>query len=71
MKIQSCSPPRPEAVVGATMPDLTGFSKRSLLPLLERKDVRVVINGNGYVVSQEPPPGSAVREGEKIVFTLK
>ena len=61
----------PEAVVGAAMPDLTGFSKRSLLPLLERKDIRVAINGNGYVVSQEPSPGSAVREGEKITFTLK
>jgi len=61
----------PEAVIGSTMPDLTGYSKRSLLPLLERKDIRVVINGNGYVLSQEPPPGSAVREGERIAFTLK
>jgi len=61
----------PEAMVGTTMPDLSGFSKRSLLPLLERKDIRVVINGNGYVVSQEPPPGSAVEAGTRIVLTLK
>ncbi|HWP68693.1 MAG TPA: penicillin-binding transpeptidase domain-containing protein, partial [Rectinemataceae bacterium] len=60
-----------EAIVGTTMPDLTGFSKRSLLSLLERKDIRVVINGNGYVVSQEPPPGSAIEEGARIALTLK
>jgi len=61
----------PEAIIGQTMPDLKGFSKRSLLPLLERKDFKVVINGNGYVVSQEPSPGSVMEEGARITLTLK
>jgi len=59
------------AIIGSTMPDLTGFPKRSLLPLLERKDLRIVINGDGYVQSQQPAPGSAVGEGAKIIFNLK
>ncbi len=59
------------ATIGSTMPDFTGFPKRSLLPLLERKDLRIVINGDGYVQSQQPAPGSAVGEGAKIIFNLK
>lgn len=59
------------AVVGATMPDLMGFSKRSLVPLLERKDISVVINGDGYVVSQTPSPGTAIGNGTKLIFNLK
>lgn len=57
--------------IGSTMPDLTGYSKRSLLPLLERKDIVVVINGDGYVISQQPAPGSDLGEGAKIIFNLK
>ncbi|MHB0898251.1 MAG: penicillin-binding protein, partial [Spirochaetales bacterium] len=64
-------PVEAQATVGATMPDLTGFSKRSLVPLLERKDLSVVINGDGYVVSQQPPPGSAIKDGSKLTFNLK
>ena len=59
------------AIVGATMPDLTGFSKRSLVPLLERKDLSVVINGDGYVVSQQPPPGATIENGSKLIFSLQ
>ena len=64
-------PAESPAVVGATMPDLTGHSKRSLVPLLERKDLRVVINGDGYVVSQQPSPGTPVAEGARLIFNLK
>jgi len=59
------------AIVDTTMPDLTGFSKRSLVPLLERKDLSVVIDGDGYVVSQQPPPGTAIGKGSKLIFNLK
>lgn len=60
-----------QAAIGAVMPDLKGYSKRSLLPLLERKDIKVIINGDGYVVSQRPAPGAEVKEGATIVFDLK
>lgn len=59
------------ASVGETMPDLKGYSKRSLLPLLERKDLRVSISGDGYVVSQQPAPGATLGEGSKIILRLK
>ena len=42
------------------MPDLTGYSKRQLLPLLLRDDLVINIKGDGYVVRQNPAAGSAV-----------
>jgi cell division protein FtsI (penicillin-binding protein 3) len=59
------------AEIGQTMPDLSGYSKRELLPLLERRDLKVMITGEGYVVSQKPLPGEAVGEGIMIQLTLK
>ncbi len=64
-------PEEKQASIGDTMPDLTGYSKRSLLPLLEREDLRVSIGGDGYVVSQQPAPGAKISEGGKIVLRLK
>jgi len=64
-------PEEKQASIGDTMPDLTGYSKRSLLPLLEREDLRVSIGGDGYVVSQQPAPGAKISEGSKIVLRLK
>jgi len=60
-----------QASIGATMPDLSGYSKRSLIPLLERKDLKVIIKGDGYVVSQLPLPGAAIQEGSTITLNLK
>ena len=64
-------PSEAEAAIGTTMPDFTGYSKRSLIPLLERKDLKVVINGDGYVISQQPPPATEIGEGATITFDLK
>ncbi len=64
-------PEEKQASIGDTMPDLTGYSKRSLLPLLERQDLRVSISGDGYVVSQQPAPGAKIGEGSKILLRLK
>jgi cell division protein FtsI (penicillin-binding protein 3) len=60
-----------EVLIGATMPDLLGYSKKELLPLLERSDLRVVIEGNGYVVSQQPKPGTTIEKGHRLQFTLR
>lgn len=57
--------------VGQPMPDLSGYSKRSLLPLLERPDIRVVIEGDGYVVSQKPLSGTVLAEGSRVQLTLE
>jgi len=42
------------------MPDLTGTPKKLLLPLLLRQDISVTLKGSGFVVHQEPPPGTKV-----------
>jgi cell division protein FtsI (penicillin-binding protein 3) len=60
-----------QASIGAIMPDLSGYSKRSLIPLLERKDLKVIIKGDGYVVSQLPLPGKPIGEGSTITLNLK
>jgi cell division protein FtsI (penicillin-binding protein 3) len=61
----------PPAVVGSTMPDLVGFSKRQLLPLLLRKDLKMQLNGDGYVVNQSPPPGTTIESGTRITLQLE
>ena len=57
--------------VGAPMPDLRGTPKKLLLPLLLRSDLFVTISGSGYVVSQQPPPGTRVQAGQKIGLELQ
>ena len=44
--------------LGETVPDYTGLPKRALLPLLTRTDLAVTLSGYGWVVSQDPLPGT-------------
>ena len=53
------------------IPDFTGLPKRTLLPLLSREDVTVVINGYGWVVRQDPAPGTALEPGMIITLELE
>jgi len=57
--------------IGTVMPDLTGISKRMLTGLLERSDLTVRIDGDGYVTHQEPPAGSTVEKGMTIELRLE
>jgi len=57
--------------LGDTLHDLTGYSKRMLLPYLERDDIRWIIRGRGWVVFQSPPPGTPIRSGMSIYLELK
>ena len=57
--------------IGSSLPDFTGMSKRDLLPLLERSDLQVKMNGNGWVTNQNPPPGTAVTENMIIELNLE
>jgi cell division protein FtsI (penicillin-binding protein 3) len=61
----------PKAEIGETMPDLTGFPKRSLVPLLSRTDIAVSIRGEGRVARQSPAPGSPVPPGTVVVLELE
>jgi cell division protein FtsI (penicillin-binding protein 3) len=57
--------------IGDTMPDLTGVPKRLLVPLLARKDIKVKMNGEGYVVAQSPAPGAAVSSGTEVILEFR
>ena len=58
-------------VIGSHLPDFTGISKRVLLPLLLRDDVDVEIRGEGWVRRQNPPAGTPVTDGMKIILELE
>ena len=54
-----------------TMPDMLKKSAREVMRWAEREEVAVRFVGNGYVASQNPPPGEKIRKGADCVFTLK
>ncbi len=64
-------PEPPVLTVGQTMPDLKGLAKRTLLPLLDQPGLQVEIHGDGWVVHQEPTPGTPLTSGTKVVLDLK
>ncbi|MFO8043600.1 MAG: penicillin-binding protein [Alkalispirochaeta sp.] len=53
------------------VPDYTGLPIRTLMPLLGREDIDVVIEGSGWVVNQDPEPGTAVSDGMMIRLELE
>jgi len=57
--------------LGEELHDLTGYSKRMLLPYLERDDINWTISGNGWVVFQFPLPGTPIESGMNIYLELK
>jgi cell division protein FtsI (penicillin-binding protein 3) len=57
--------------ITTVVPDFTGYSKRSLLPLLRREDIKVFINGSGWVWKQDPPPGTAHTKGMTLSLELR
>ncbi|MDR1249269.1 MAG: transpeptidase family protein [Treponema sp.] len=64
-------PPPLIPVLGAVVPNFSGYSKRELFPLLLRDDVRLEISGNGWVRRQSPPPGSPRDQDTVIVLELE
>jgi len=53
---------------GTPLPDFTDYSKRRILPLLLRDDLNFDLRGEGWVVRQEPPPGTPVTPGMLITL---
>lgn len=57
--------------LGAIMPDFTGLSKKELLPLTNLPEVKININGSGWVTSQSPEPGTPITQGTVIELYLE
>lgn len=64
------SPAKP-LELGTKIPDFTGKSMRDLLPLFNRNDIQVKINGSGWVKSQSPAPGTPITENMLIELNLE
>uniref|UniRef100_UPI0035D4189F penicillin-binding protein n=1 Tax=Treponema ruminis TaxID=744515 RepID=UPI0035D4189F len=58
-------------VLEGTVPDFHGVSKRQLLPLLNYRNIRIKINGDGWVKNQEPPAGTPITENMEIELYLE
>ncbi|MCL1927663.1 MAG: penicillin-binding transpeptidase domain-containing protein [Treponema sp.] len=57
--------------IGNTVPDFSGRAKRSLAPLLLRDDLILDIRGEGWVIRQNPVPGTPFRPGMTIILELE
>jgi hypothetical protein len=60
-----------QAVLETEMVSFTGMSLRKCLRLLHSIDVKIEIKGSGRVVSQQPPPGTKLKPGTKVVLILE
>jgi cell division protein FtsI (penicillin-binding protein 3) len=54
-----------------TLPDFRGYSKRTLLPLLNHPQLRVKFKGEGHVKRQSLPPGTRIREGMDLTLEFE
>ena len=57
--------------VVAYVPNFYGLSKKTLLPLLFRSDIRVEIRGEGWVKRQSPPAGTPITPDMVIALELE
>lgn len=64
-------PAIPYPVLNNTVPDFTGFSKRQLVPLVERDDLQFIISGEGWVKRQSPRPGTPLTSDTIIILELE
>ena len=55
----------------STLPDFSGYSKRELLPLFQEGLFKVSLTGEGWVVRQDPPPGTPITQGMILRLELE
>lgn len=53
-----------------TVPNVTGLSSKLAKNLLQKLDIKVVLNGVGYVTEQSIPEGTTITPGMEITLTL-
>jgi cell division protein FtsI (penicillin-binding protein 3) len=57
--------------IGDRVPNLSGYSKRQLLPLLLRDDLHIEVQGDGWVKRQSPSPGTPLGPDTVIILELE
>jgi cell division protein FtsI (penicillin-binding protein 3) len=68
----SVSIPNDESpILSNRVPDFSGYSKRSLLPLLLQDEIHIEIVGEGWVRRQYPLPGTPLSPGDTITLELE
>ncbi len=58
-------------VLKDVMPDLRGKPKKALTSLFLQNDYKIIIKGDGYVVSQKPAPNTVLKKGMVIELVLE
>ncbi|GHV60263.1 penicillin-binding protein [Spirochaetia bacterium] len=64
-------PPIRPPIITDRVPDFSGLSKRTILPLLFREDLHIEIEGDGWVRRQDPPPGTEITPDTVIILELE
>ncbi len=57
--------------IGSVVPNFIGRPKRDIIPLLDQPNFNFIIHGEGWVVSQNPLPGTPVTENMTIELVLE
>lgn len=52
------------------VPDVRGLGVRQAVATLEKAGCEVSVRGSGYVATQSPEPGSAIRRGTRVTISL-
>ena len=68
--IQAPEGPAPANGQGIPTPDVVGLSARQALAIFARLGMTAHLRGSGFVVSQDPPPGTASRPGDTHTLRL-
>lgn len=53
------------------VPNFKGMAKRQILPLMNRTDINIKVNGDGWVKDQQPPAGTPLSENMEIELYLE
>ena len=64
-------PPARKSIPEGVLPDYSGYSKRELIPLFQEGNIAVKLSGEGWVVSQDPPPGTPIEQGMLLLLELE
>jgi cell division protein FtsI (penicillin-binding protein 3) len=58
-------------VLGNTVPNFSGLSKRQLLPFLLRDELTIEMRGDGWVKRQSPAPGTPLGPNTTIILEME